>query len=195
MTQYIYARTSTKEQNVDTQAELLAGFYPNSTVKTEQASAKSMERPVLTSLLDSLVSGDSLVVYDLTRLNRNTADFLKLLEDLEARSITLIIHNLGGSTIDATSATGKMILTVMASVAQMDREIMLDKQKHGIAAAKKDGKYKGRQVTKEAIAQYEAVTAKMATGMSQRDALLTAVEGKSVSKTSYHRYIKSLKAA
>jgi DNA invertase Pin-like site-specific DNA recombinase len=191
MTQYIYARTSTKEQNVDTQAELLAGFYPNSTVKTEQASAKSMERPVLTSLLDSLVSGDSLVVYDLTRLNRNTADFLKLLEDLEARSITLIIHNLGGSTIDATSATGKMILTVMASVAQMDREIMLDKQKHGIAAAKKDGKYKGRQVTKEAIAQYEAVTAKIKTGMSQKDAL-KVVE---VSKTSYHRYIKSLKAA
>lgn len=147
MTQYIYARTSTKEQNVDQQATLLSEKYPEAQVVKEQCSGTNMARPQLEKLLGSLKGGDELIIYDLSRLSRNTADFLNLLESFDKQGIGLIVHNMGGQSVDSTSATGKMILTILTSVNQMQVELMKEKQAIGIATAKAEGRYKGRKPT------------------------------------------------
>ena len=95
MTQYIYARTSTSDQNVEQQAELLQKAYPDSVLNLEKASATSMDRPILESLLNDLTSGDTIIVYDMSRLNRNTIDFLSLIERFDQDGINLVIHNMG----------------------------------------------------------------------------------------------------
>lgn len=145
MARYIYARTSTKEQNVNQQAELLSLAYPDAVVVKEQGSATNMNRPVLEQLLDSLQPKDDLIIYDLSRLSRDTSDFLQLLEQFNQRDIGLVVHNMSGATQDTRTATGKMVLTVLASVNQMQVELMREKQAIGIETAKKAGKYKGRK--------------------------------------------------
>lgn len=142
MTQFIYARTSTEGQNVDIQADLLSKAYPDATVVKEQASATSLNRPELEKLLSNLTAGNELIIYDLSRLSRNTKDFLTLLEDMDQRSVGLIVHNMGGQVVDSQTATGKMILTILTSVNQMQVELMKEKQAIGIAANK--DKFKGR---------------------------------------------------
>ncbi len=145
MTQFIYARTSTTDQNVNQQAELLSVAYPEAEVHKEQSSATNMQRPVLEKLLKELAEGDDLIIYDLSRLNRNTADFLVLLEEFNHKGIGLVIHKMGGQTVDTKTAIGKMILTVLSSVDQMQVELMKEKQAIGIATAKAEGKYRGRK--------------------------------------------------
>jgi DNA invertase Pin-like site-specific DNA recombinase len=145
MTKFIYARTSTTEQDVKQQAKLLSEAYKGAVVNIEQVSGSSLDRPVLQELVGRLKAGDDLVIYDLSRLSRNTADFLGLLEDFNNRDIGLIIHSMGGQPVDSRSAIGKMILTVLAATATMERDLMLEKQKIGIATAKKAGKYLGRK--------------------------------------------------
>ena len=70
-----------------------------------------------------------------------------MLETLEAKGAGLVILSMGGQQIDTTTATGKMMLNVMASVAQFEREMMLERQREGIAKAKAEGKYTGRKPT------------------------------------------------
>ena len=145
MTRYIYSRTSTIEQNVSQQSELLTNHYPDAVLVEEQSSGTTLDRPELDKLLGSLNSGDELIIYDLSRLSRNTKDFLQLLEDFNTNNIGLLVHNMGGSVVDSTTATGKMILTILSSVNQMQVELMKEKQAIGIATAKKRGSYKGRK--------------------------------------------------
>jgi len=146
---YIYSRTSTKEQNVVQQSQLLQSNYTDAVLHEEQASATSMSRPILDNLLNSLVAGDYLIIYDLSRLNRNTADFLSLLQKFNENDIGLIIHSMGGSAVDSKTPIGRMILTTLAAVEQMNVELMKEKQKIGIATAKAEGKYKGRPINPE----------------------------------------------
>ncbi len=191
MTQFIYARVSTKEQNLEGQIKELKSCYPEAIITEEKASGKNMDRPVLKQLLASLKADDSLIVYDMSRLNRNTKDFLDLLEDFEQRGINLIIHNMGGQMIDSASATGKMILTVMAAVETMNREIILEKQAHGITVAKEQGKFKGKQVNPKTIKKCKEALSYINNGMSKEKAA-KAVE---VGVATLYRYIKTNKAA
>lgn len=129
---YIYARTSTTDQNVEQQAELLSNAYPESEIHCEQASGTNMERPVLNDLLAVLKEGDTLVIYDMSRLSRNVVDFLVLIKDFDTRDIGLIIHSMGGQSVDTRSPIGKMILTVLASIEEMNVSMMKEKQKIAI---------------------------------------------------------------
>lgn len=145
MTTYLYARVSTKDQNLTSQVEALQSAYPEGLLITEKESGKSTSnRPLFTSLINDLESGDVLVVRELSRLGRNTKEMLDLFSELEARSVSVIVLNLGGQALDVTSATGKMITTIMFAVNTMERDVMLERQALGIATAKADGKYKGR---------------------------------------------------
>ncbi|PCJ25084.1 MAG: resolvase [SAR86 cluster bacterium] len=168
MTSHIYARTSTTGQNVQQQAEVLSKAYPEAIVSTEQQSATSLDRPVLNELLNGLTNGDALIVYDLSRLSRDTADFLNLLERFNNEGIGLVVHNMGGATQDTRTATGKMVLTVLASVNQMQVELMKEKQAIGIATAKSEGKYKGRKPIDRA--KIEKAISFLDKGLSKEDA-------------------------
>jgi DNA invertase Pin-like site-specific DNA recombinase len=86
------------------------------------------------------------------RLARSTTDLLRILDDLETRGVGLIMLSMGGQRIDTRSPTGKLMVTMLAAVAEFERGLLLERQREGVAKAKADGKYKGRKPTARAKA-------------------------------------------
>lgn len=137
-----YARTSTIEQVAGFEAQIreLEGAGCEKVFK-EQVSSVA-EREYLRQALEFVREGDTLVVTKLDRLARSTADLLDIANRLEAKKVTLWILNLGMNT---STPTGKLLLTMLGAIAQFEREIMLERQREGIAKAKGEGKFKGRK--------------------------------------------------
>lgn len=142
-----YARTSTAEQvaGLDAQKRDL-GATGCTKLFQEQVSSVAA-RSQLEAALDFCWEGDTLVVTKLDRLARSTADLLRIVEILEKKGVGLRIIDFGGSAVDTKSPTGKMLLTVFGAFATFEREVMLQRQREGIAAAKAAGKYRGRKPT------------------------------------------------
>lgn len=142
-----YMRSSTADQcaGYEAQAELLRLAGCEKTFGEMISSVA--QRPQLDAALDFVREGDVLVVTDLSRLARSTADLLTIVAKLEAKEVGLRILNFGGSEIDTKSATGKMMLTLFGAVAEFERSLMMERMKAGIAKAKAEGKYRGRAPT------------------------------------------------
>jgi DNA invertase Pin-like site-specific DNA recombinase len=85
---------------------------------------------------------DFLVVTKIDRLARSVSDLLAIIQTLERKKVGVRILNLG---MDTQTPTGKLMLTVLGGIAQFEREIMLERQREGVAKAKAEGKYKGRK--------------------------------------------------
>ena len=162
-----YARTSTTDQSAglaaqerDLAAAGAAKFY------VEQVSSVA-HRPKLAEALAFLREGDALMVTRPDRLARSTQELLTIEADLSRRGVGLIVLSMGGERLDTRNPTSKLMLTILAGVATWEREIMLERQREGIAKAKGEGKYKGRKPTvalqanaiKEAVAAGEKPTA------------------------------------
>jgi DNA invertase Pin-like site-specific DNA recombinase len=146
-----YARTSTLDQTagLDAQHRELeqAGCEK---VFTEQVSSVDVrQREKLAEALEFIREGDTLVVTKLDRLARSVAHLMEILEAVAAKGAALRILSMG---IDTGTATGKLMLTILGGVAEFEREIMLERQREGIAKAKAAGKYKGRAPTARAKA-------------------------------------------
>jgi DNA invertase Pin-like site-specific DNA recombinase len=143
-----YGRTSTLEQTAGLAAQaadLTAAGAER--IFTEQVSSLAL-RPQLDAAIDFARQGDVLMVTKLDRLARSTADLLKLVDRLEVKGVGLIVQSMGkGDPLDTRTATGRMMLTVLGAVAEFERNLMLERQRAGIAKAKADGKYKGRKAT------------------------------------------------
>lgn len=148
MKTYIYARTSTQDQNVEQQASYLAEKHHHDFIVSEQFTGTTTDRPKFQSLLKSLSNGDKLVVREVSRIGRTTSEVLKVADDLKSRNISLVIDNLG---MDITTPAGQMVLTVLAGAAQMEKQLLLERQVIGIARAKAEGKYKGRKALDSAV--------------------------------------------
>ncbi|MCK0198647.1 recombinase family protein [Ancylobacter sp. 6x-1] len=148
-----YGRTSTAEQmaGLDAQRRDLEAAGCGR-VFTEQASSVG-ERPVLARAMDYVREGDTLVVTKIDRLARSTINLWEVVKELEAKGVSLRVLNLGGETVDTRSATGRLILNIFAGFAQFEREMMLERQKEGIAKAKAEGRYLGRKPTARAKAE------------------------------------------
>jgi DNA invertase Pin-like site-specific DNA recombinase len=116
-------------------------------VFAEQVSSVA-ERPELERALDFIREGDTFVVAKIDRLARSMPDLMRIIERIKAKKAALRIVNLG---LDTSSATGELILNVLGSCAAFERRMMLERQKEGIAKAKKEGLYKGRQPTAQAL--------------------------------------------
>ena len=142
-----YARTSTLDQSAGLEAQLrdLKGAGCKKLFQ-EQVSSVA-ERVQLDAALDYAREGDTLVVTKLDRLARSSRHLTQIVDALEAKGVALRILNLGGETVDTRGATGRLILNVFAAFAQFEREMMLERQREGIAKAKAEGKYKGRAKT------------------------------------------------
>jgi DNA invertase Pin-like site-specific DNA recombinase len=97
----------------------------------------------LAECLAFLREGDVLTVTKPDRLARSTAELLSIEADLTKRGIGLVILSMGGERLDTRKPTSKLMLTILAGVATWEREIMLERQREGIAKAKAAGKYKG----------------------------------------------------
>jgi DNA invertase Pin-like site-specific DNA recombinase len=142
MTTYIYARVSTTDQNVQAQLSELMSKHSSDYQVTESFSGTTTDRPKFQKLLGDMESGDTLIVREVSRVGRDTKQVLEVADTLRKRGISLVIDNLG---VDVTTPSGKMVLSVLASVATMERELMLERQRIGINDAKAKGIYKGRK--------------------------------------------------
>lgn len=134
-----YIRVSTTQQNADRQ---LKGIPLDKTFE-EKVSAKDMNRPALQALLSYVREGDTIHVHDLSRLSRSTLDTLALVDKLSQKGIKVHFHKEGIVTGD-DSPMAKMMLTIIAAVATAERELMLERQAEGYAAAKAAGRIVGR---------------------------------------------------
>ncbi len=143
-----YARTSTTEQKAGLEAQL-RDLKAAGCVKLfhEEVSAVAAQRPELERALDYVREGDTMVVTKPDRLARSTADLLTIAKMLEGKSVTLRILSMA---IDTSTPTGKLMLAVLGGIAEFERDLMLERQREGIAKAKADGKYKGRKATARA---------------------------------------------
>lgn len=156
MRHIIYSRVSTVDQNVEQQTDILKEKYSQAEhVFEDKFTGTSLERPKLQELLEFVIEGDTVYVYDVSRLGRCTEDVLALAKQFEDKKVSLVVFKL--SETDITTSHGKMILTILASVATMEREQMLEKQAIGIKRAKEEGKYKGRQASPETSAKCQKV--------------------------------------
>lgn len=144
-----YARTSTVEQVAGfeaQEAELRAAGCEK--IFKEQTSSIG-KRPEFEQALRFIREGDTLIVTKLDRLARSVADLCSIVDGLQRNGISLRIL---GTNIDTSTPSGKLMLHLLGSIAQFEREIMLERQREGIAKAKREGKYLGRAPTARAKA-------------------------------------------
>ncbi len=139
-----YARTSTLEQQAGLEAQQKtlseAGCEK---VYSEQVSSVA-RREALSDALSFCREGDVLIVTKLDRLARSVRHLGEIVDELTSRGIALRVLDM---CLDTTTATGKLMLNVLGSISQFEREMMLERQREGIAKAKSEGRYKGRKPT------------------------------------------------
>lgn len=143
-----YARTSSVEQRAGLEAQVSElQAIGASKVFQEHVSSVDANRPQLRAAVDWVRDGDTFIVTKPDRLARSVTDLLRIVEDLKARNVTVRIMSMG---VDTSTATGVLILQVLGAVSQWEREIMLERQRAGIAKAKAEGRYRGRAPTARA---------------------------------------------
>ncbi|MCH4198708.1 MAG: recombinase family protein [Clostridium tyrobutyricum] len=136
-----YIRVSTVEQNEGRQYESMKNLGIEKFFE-EKISAKDINRPKLNEMLEFARSGDTIYVKDFSRLARSTKDLLNIIDLVNNKGIKLISLK---ENLDTTTSTGKLMVTMIGAIYQFERENTLERQREGIAIAKKEGKYKGRK--------------------------------------------------
>lgn len=141
-----YTRVSTVDQTVKNQRQELeaAGYKVDYWYEDVGVSGKlpSAQRPEFKRLLDRIRDEETLVVSKLDRLGRDAIDILQTVRGFEARRIKVIVHQLGG--VDLTSTAGKLLVTMLAAVAEMERDLLVERTQAGLQRAKAEGKRLGR---------------------------------------------------
>ena len=137
-----YVRVSTVEQNEARQIEALEKYNIDKWY-IEKVSAKDTNRPELQKMLEYVREEDTVYIHDFSRLARSTKDLLEIVEYLTEKKVNLISNK---ENLDTSTPTGKLMLTMIGAINEFERQNLLERQKEGIAIAKKEGKYKGRAV-------------------------------------------------
>lgn len=141
---YGYARVSSVEQSLTVQINALK---ENGCEKlfNEKVSGRDIDkRTQFQLLIETANKGDSIVVTKLDRFARSAKDALNTIGLLNEKGVSLIVLNLGGQTVDTTSVYGKFMLTVFSAIAEMEADMIRERQRDGIVLAKQRGVYRGR---------------------------------------------------
>ena len=136
-----YARVSTRDQNLDLQLAALKGAGCDRIFEDTMSGTKA-GRPGLAKALEALREGDTLIVWKLDRLGRSVKDLLDFAGGLNERGIGFVSLT---DSIDTTTASGRFFFNVMASLAQMERELMVERTQAGLQAAREQGRVGGRK--------------------------------------------------
>ena len=140
-----YARTSTTDQKAGLEAQLRDLHRVGcAKIFQEELSSVATKRPELERALEYVRDGDTLIVTKLDRLARSVADLVVIMKTLKNKGVALRILAIN---LDTGTPTGKLMVNLMGSIAEFERELMLERQREGIAKAKAAGKYKGRAPT------------------------------------------------
>lgn len=136
-----YVRVSTIEQNEVRQREALKNCEIDKWF-IEKASGKDMNRPMLQEMLEYIREDDTVFVEEFSRLGRSTADLLATVQQIEDAGAKFVSLK---EKFDTKTPSGRLQMTMMAAIAEFEREMILERQREGIALAKRAGKYKGRK--------------------------------------------------
>lgn len=139
-----YSRVSTQEQNEQRQTLALQELNADK-IFIDKASGKNADRKALKEMLLYVREGDTVITESISRIARSTRDLLNIIDTLNQKKVEFISLK---ENIDTTTPQGRFMLTVFAALAELERENILQRQAEGIAIAKKQGKYKGRQAIK-----------------------------------------------
>jgi putative DNA-invertase from lambdoid prophage Rac len=165
MATFAYGRVSTKDQTTENQRLEIerAGYQVDYWFADEGVSGKvsASQRPQFAKLLTQIRDGETLVVSKLDRLGRDALDVGNTIKALGARKIQVIVLQLG--KLDLTSPAGKMMLTMLAAVGEMERDLLVERTQAGLARAKQQGKTLGRP-TKTTDEQRAQIIAKHQAG-------------------------------
>lgn len=180
-----YARISTPAQDASLQHDALrqAGCER---IFTDTASGAKADRPELTKCLEQLRTGDTLYIWKLDRLGRSLKHLVQLIEDLNAKGIGLVSIN---DPIDTTTAQGRLVFNIFASLAEFERELIRERTQAGLKAARARGRKGGRPAGLTKAAQQKAIVAE--TLYKQGELSVTAIcEELSISRTTFYKYLR-----
>jgi len=180
-----YARVSTQDQNLNLQLDALqqAGCRE---IAQEKLSGASKQRPALTALLEKLLAGDTLVVWKLDRLSRSLRDLIDLVSLLQKKEVGFVSLN---DAIDTTTPQGRLVFTLFAALAEFEREVIRERTKAGLTAARARGRQGGRPkgLSKEAKAKAQAAK----TLYAQKDKTAEEIAGiLGISRATLYRYLE-----
>ncbi|MDD6727579.1 MAG: recombinase family protein [Lactimicrobium massiliense] len=182
-----YARCSTLDQNPARQEELLKAEGCEK-IYLDMLSGKDMNRPQLKEMLEFIREGDVVIVESISRLARNTKDLLTLIEEITKRKAQIISKK---EKIDTSTPTGKFMLTVFGAVSELERDYIKERQAEGIAIAKREGKYRGRQPIHYDRYLFEELYKRMKAGDITRKAMAKRLN---VSSSTLYRIIRRYEA-
>lgn len=177
-----YARTSTSDQQAGLEVQIIELTKAGADRVFQEQVSSVTKRDELEAALDYLRDDDVLVVTKLDRLARSLSDLMKIIERIRERNASLRILAMN---MDTETATGKLMISILGSVAEFEREIMLERQREGISKAKAAGKYKGRAPT--ARKKADQVLRLLAHGWKQAD--VAAELG--ISRSSVQRIVRA----
>ncbi len=178
-----YARVSTDEQNLDMQLDAL-NRYGAEKIYKEKMTGTRKDRPQLEELLKVLRKGDKVVVYKLDRISRSTKHLIELSEQFNELDVDFISIS---DNIDTSTAMGKFFFRMMASIAELERDIISERTKSGLEAARARGRMGGRPSK-----QSEKVETALKMYKSKDHTIREITEATSLSKTTLYRYLNKI---
>jgi len=180
-----YARVSTQDQNLSLQLDALkaAGCQK---VYQEKASGAKSDRPELQKLLEHVREGDTIVIWKLDRLGRSLTHLVELVTKLDAQGVGLIsLHD----PIDTTTAQGRLVFRIFASLAEFEREVIRERTVAGLASARRRGQKLGR---KEGLSKEAEDKSRIAESL-YKEGILSAnnvAKQLNISKTTLYVYLR-----
>lgn len=179
-----YARVSTEEQNLDMQIDVLKKFGVDK-IYQEKITGSRKDRVSLEELLKVLRSGDKLIVYKLDRISRSTKHLIELSELFDSLNVDFISI---ADNIDTTTAIGKFFFRTMASIAKLERDIISERTKVGLQAARARGKTGGRPLKK-----IDKILMSIKMYKSKDYTINQITDATWISKTTLYRYLNNPK--
>ena len=181
-----YARVSQKTQSLDRQMDCLTAAGVNKrNIYKEAATGTKQQRPELDKMIEELEPGDTVIVAELTRISRSTKDLFEITEKIQSKGAD--IKSLKESWLDTTTPQGKLMFTIFAGLSQFERDLISERTKEGLAAAKARGRSGGRPSKRNVKA--EAVRLLYSSGMK----ISEIAKQTELSRSTVNRIMKDIK--
>ena len=178
-----YARVSTKDQNLDRQIDNLTA-YGCERIYKEKMTGTRADRPEYLKMLDALREGDTLVIDSFSRLSRSTKELLEVVERLQLMGVNLISVK---EQLDTTTATGKLMLTMLSALSQFERDLDSERTRDGLKAAAARGRKGGRPKAADEKTRQQALAMYHANALTNKE----IAEKSGVSIATLNRWIKA----
>lgn len=184
-----YARVSTDDQNLDLQIDALTKYgVPRENIHEDMASGADAKRPGFIAMWKDLRKGDTLVVWRLDRLGRDLSQLMQTADRLREKQVRLVILR---DSIDTSTPMGRFMFGVMGAFAQLEREMIVERTRAGLLAARQRGRVGGRrrQISDETLEQVEMMIRDVAEG-GEGLSVLEATRKARISTSTFYKWMQ-----